>query len=148
MPAETVLSRELRFSTTTPSSGRSQTRDKQSPGPQMLCLCLNNPPLSILGIQGDPASSLARYCFVSRGTAELWGQGLTSLSPGTVWAGISSLVRHRDASIENASHQSPFAHPRAPVSLGPRVPHPVTLETLPVGQWGCFVRVREEARSH
>lgn len=87
VPAETVLSRELRFSAT-PSSGRSQTRDKQSPGPQnAVSVSKNKPSPFPLRIQGDPASSLARYCFVSR-DCELWGQGADDKTSAGLWAGI------------------------------------------------------------
>ena len=94
-----------------------------SPGLQNAVSVPKQPSPFHLRIQGDRASTLAHYCFVRRGTCELWGQGLTYKTSAGLCGQVSSLVRHLQDAGENAPLQSPLRILELPQGWGtPRSP--------------------------
>lgn len=114
---KTPLRRALGMSETAPTFEKSQTREKQSPGPDLgqrpkvLCLCLKHPPLPTLGFHLHPHPS--------------W----------TVWASFS-LERPLQDAEEDAHHKITPSGPSSAWS-GWGLPCLILslFERLPVSQW-------------
>lgn len=87
--------------------GEAKLEINRALAPKMLCLCLNNPPLSILGFRGTRPPALLATALLAE-TCELWGQGLTNKTSAGLCGRVSSLVRLLQDASENASPQSPL----------------------------------------